>query len=123
VVGTVGVSGSGSFAVLDAAGRAVVVTSAALWPAAEIPRLAKAAGLPFEMRGQDGQRQVLGLRKDGVRLGSRSSTPSAAAAAVLAALVLAAIVAARVGVAPFWVVVVLFLALLATLGGPMRRRL
>jgi hypothetical protein len=122
VIGTAGVSGSGSFAVLDAAGRAVVVTPASLWPAAEMPRLAEAAGLPFEMRGQDGQRQVLGLRKDGVRLGSRSSAPSPAAA-VLAALVLAGIVAVRLGVAPFWVVVVLFLALLATLGGPMRRRL
>src|SRR2546421_4443075 len=43
VIGTVGVSGPGSFAVLDGAGRAMIVTPRTLWPEAELPRLAEAA--------------------------------------------------------------------------------
>jgi hypothetical protein len=121
VIGTAGVSGSGSFAVLDGSGRAMIVTPASMWPAAELPRLAEAARLPFEMRGQDGQRQVLGLRKDGVRLGSRSR--SSTAAVVLPTVVLVAVILARLRFLSAWVVVVLFVAFLVTLGGPLRRRL
>jgi hypothetical protein len=121
VVGTVGVNGSGSFAVLDATGRAMVVTPATMWPAAEMPRLAEAAGLPFEMRGLDGKRQVLGLRKDGVRLGSHSGPSSSVATVVLPVLVLLSIVAARLGALPFAVVAVLFVGFLAVTWGPLRR--
>jgi hypothetical protein len=121
VVGTAGVTGSGSFAVLDAAGRAMVVTPASMWPAAEMSRLAEAAGLPFEMRGLDGKRQVLGLRKDGIRLGSRSGPSLSAATIVLPILVLISIVAARLGALPFAVVAVLFVGFVAATRGPLRR--
>jgi hypothetical protein len=117
VVGTVGVSGPGSFAVIDGAGRAMIVTPRTLWPEAEIPRLAEAAGLPYELRGGDGRRQVFGLRKDGVRLGSRSTT-NGSLAAVLTPMVLLAVLAARVGWIPFWIVLVVFLACVATLLRP-----